>query len=56
MVLRLFHSGAGTFWTNMEGKNMNLMFPAPTGDKERLPPPANKEGEPDGASKNGGGG
>jgi hypothetical protein len=30
MTLRLFHSGAGTFWTNMDGKGFNLMFPAPT--------------------------
>jgi len=31
MVLRLFHSGPGTFWTNMDGKSFNLMVPAPTG-------------------------
>jgi hypothetical protein len=30
LALRLFHSGQGTLWTNMEGKGMNLMFPAPT--------------------------
>jgi len=29
MVLRLFHSGTGTFWTNMDNKNMNLMLPVP---------------------------
>ena len=29
LVLRLFHSGAGTFWTNMGDKNMNLMLPVP---------------------------
>jgi hypothetical protein len=28
MVLRLFHSGAGTFWTNMDNKSMSLMLPA----------------------------
>ena len=28
MVLRLFHSGAGTFWTNLEGKGISLMLPA----------------------------
>jgi hypothetical protein len=28
MVLRLFHSGTGTFWTNMDNKNLNLMVPA----------------------------
>jgi regulator of protease activity HflC (stomatin/prohibitin superfamily) len=29
LVLRLFHSGAGTFWTNMDGKGVNLLLPAP---------------------------
>jgi hypothetical protein len=29
MVLRLFHSGPGTFWTNLGDKNMTLMLPAP---------------------------
>jgi hypothetical protein len=28
LVLRLFHSGTGTFWTNMGDKNMTLMLPA----------------------------
>jgi hypothetical protein len=28
MVLRLFHSGSGTFWTNLEGKGISLMLPA----------------------------
>src|SRR4051812_25006645 len=28
MVLRLFHSGSGTFWTNLEGKGVSLMLPA----------------------------
>lgn len=28
--LRLFHSGPGTFWTNLEGKSMNLMISPPT--------------------------
>src|SRR5262249_54957362 len=31
LVLRLFHSGNGTFWTNMGDKNMNLLLPAPVG-------------------------
>jgi SPFH domain / Band 7 family len=31
LVLRLFHSGAGTFWTNMGDKNLNLMLPATSG-------------------------
>jgi len=37
MMLRLFHSGAGTFWTNMDGKGFNLMFQAPaeTGTKKK---------------------
>jgi hypothetical protein len=29
MRLRLFHSGPGTLWTNMEGKNLQLLMPAP---------------------------
>ena len=28
MIVRLFHSGPGTFWTNMEGKGLNFMLPA----------------------------
>ncbi len=31
LVLRFFHSGAGTFWTNMGDKSMNLMLPVPGG-------------------------
>jgi hypothetical protein len=27
--LRLFHSGPGTLWTNMDGKGMTLLVPAP---------------------------
>jgi hypothetical protein len=27
--LRLFHSGPGTFWTNLDGKGTNLLLPAP---------------------------
>jgi hypothetical protein len=27
MALRLFHSGSGTFWTNLEGKGISLMLP-----------------------------
>lgn len=38
LVLRLFHSGNGTFWTNMGDKNMNLLLPAPVGpDKKEAP-------------------
>jgi regulator of protease activity HflC (stomatin/prohibitin superfamily) len=29
LVLRLFHSGPGTLWTNLDNKNMNLMMPLP---------------------------
>ena len=29
LMLRLFHSGAGTLWTNMDGKGMNLLLPVP---------------------------
>ncbi|MBL8799376.1 MAG: hypothetical protein JNM56_36170 [Planctomycetia bacterium] len=28
MSVRLMHSGPGTFWTNMDGKNLSLMMPA----------------------------
>lgn len=31
MMLRVFHSGPGTFWTNMDGKGMNLLLPTPGG-------------------------
>jgi regulator of protease activity HflC (stomatin/prohibitin superfamily) len=40
LALRLFHSGTGTLWTNMEGKGMNLMLPAPTGAPK---PPATEK-------------
>jgi hypothetical protein len=39
LVLRLFHSGPGTLWTNMDGKGMNLMMPIP-GSKPPAGPPA----------------
>jgi hypothetical protein len=39
LVLRLFHAGNGTFWTNMDGKSVNLLLPAP-GSTSREPPPA----------------
>ncbi len=29
VILRLFHSGPGTFWTNLGDKNMTFMLPAP---------------------------
>jgi SPFH domain / Band 7 family len=40
--LRLFHSGPGTLWTNLEGKNLQLLMPTPgTAEKPRTnPPPA----------------
>lgn len=28
MILRLFHAGPGTFWTNLDKKDMTLMLPA----------------------------
>jgi hypothetical protein len=31
LVLRLFHSGPGTFWTNMGDKNMQLLLPTAGG-------------------------
>lgn len=42
LVLRLFHSGPGTFWTNLEGKGMNLLLPAPTGPGARPDKPEEK--------------
>jgi len=38
MVVRLFHSGSGTFWTNLGEKAVNFMLPvggAPSAEKER---------------------
>jgi hypothetical protein len=32
MVLRLFHSGAGTFWTNLNSKGMSFLLPLPGGE------------------------
>lgn len=29
LILRVFHSGPGTFWTDMDRKNMNLLVPTP---------------------------
>src|SRR5437763_10226270 len=45
LVLRLFHSGSGTFWTNMGDKNMNLMLPVTNGTeaKERRKPEDKKD-------------
>ena len=31
LIMRLFHSGPGTFWTNMEGKGMSFFMPAASG-------------------------
>ena len=44
VVLRLFHSGAGTFWTNLSDKNMTLMLPTPGAT---APPPADAKTTPD---------
>jgi hypothetical protein len=37
VILRLFHSGPGTFWTNLGDKNMTFMLPAPTADAKTTP-------------------
>jgi hypothetical protein len=37
VILRLFHSGPGTFWTNLGDKNMTFMLPAPTTDAKTTP-------------------
>jgi hypothetical protein len=47
MRLRLFHSGPGTFWTNMGDKSMQLLVPASGAAPEKatavpVPPPASK--------------
>lgn len=41
LVLRLFHSGPGTLWTNLDGKNMNLLLPVPgaAGAEVKVPTP-----------------
>ena len=38
LILRFFHSGTGTFWTNMGDKNMNLMLPVVGGPAEKSEP------------------
>jgi hypothetical protein len=43
VILRLFHSGPGTFWTNLGDKNMTFMLPAPGATT----PPANAKTTPD---------
>jgi hypothetical protein len=47
MVLRLFHSGPGTFWTNLGDKNMNLLLPAPGAAGAPAPMPEAKPATPD---------
>jgi hypothetical protein len=48
LVLRLFHSGPGTLWTNVGDKNMTLMLPTPGADTngksegEEKPPKSDK--------------
>jgi len=42
LVLRLFHAGNGTFWTNMDGKGVNLLLPTPGATPREPEPPANK--------------
>jgi hypothetical protein len=46
LVLRLFHSGSGTFWTNMDGKGVHLLLPAPgaTARPTSVPPGTAKSG------------
>lgn len=39
MSIRLMHSGPGTFWTNMDGKNLNMMLPAPVAPATKPAPP-----------------
>ena len=41
MILRLFHSGPGTFWTNMDGKGPQLLISPPGGQPAPKPVPRN---------------
>jgi hypothetical protein len=38
LALRLYHSGPGTFWTNLDGRGTNLLLPAPTPPAARTDP------------------
>ncbi len=40
IVIRLFHSGPGTFWTNLDNKNMNLLLPTGGGAPSVVAPAA----------------
>jgi hypothetical protein len=39
LTMRLFHSGPGTFWTNMEGKNMSFLMPTANTPTANTPVP-----------------
>ena len=40
LVMRLFHSGPGTLWTNMGEKGVSLLLPAPAAAAKPLDKPA----------------
>src|SRR5262249_40930239 len=45
LMLRLFHSGPGTMWTNMDSKGMQFLLPAPSLQSpvaDKAAPPAKK--------------
>jgi len=43
LILRLFHSGAGTFWTNMNSKGLNFMMPISSGESAKSNADSNKK-------------
>jgi len=46
LILRLFHSGAGTFWTNMNSKGLNFMMPISSGESTKSNTDSNKKEAP----------
>src|SRR5262249_48109822 len=51
MILRLFHSGAGTLWTNMNSKGLNFMMPIPSSEPSKSAPESKKKGAPENEDK-----
>ena len=37
LAFRIFHSGPGTFWTNLENKELSLLLPAREADGQASP-------------------
>jgi hypothetical protein len=51
MILRLFHSGAGTLWTNMNSKGLNFMMPIPSSEPSKSASDSKKKGAPENEDK-----